>query len=328
MPYIRVEKKDAEKIRLNLLKRYMMDPNFKIFSDSDYVYLPVVNYNGNYKILNIISMQRRHENPYSKILEILDIDDELKKLVPQHWEKYGNVVLIQLPDELLSHKKKIGEAFASVLGAKSVLLYRGVKGELRVPDTEFIFGNDALTVHVENGIYYKFDASRIMFSSGNIDERIRMGRIDATGEKVVDMFAGIGYFSLPIAKYAFPQEVIAIEMNPESFYFLNENIKLNNVKVRSILSDNRNLDIYNYADRIIMGYIRTEEFVPYAISMLKHKGIIHYHDTWTTEEVREKEDKIFSIFGDYHYSVERFHVLKSYAPHIWHIVIDLRIRKV
>jgi len=328
MPYIRVERKNAEKVRLNLLKRKMLDPRYEIFSDSYYVYLPVIHYNGDYEILNINGKMRKHYSPYEKILNYIDLDDELKKFIPRHWEKYGNVVLIQLPYMLLNYKKEIGEAFAHVLNAKSVLHYKGVKGELRIPNTEFIFGNDALTIHIENGIYYKFDASKIMFSSGNIDERIRMGSIDASGENVIDMFAGIGYFSLPVAKYAFPEEVIAIEMNPESYKFLKENIMLNNVHINTINSDNRDVHLRNYADRIIMGYIRTEDFIPYAIEMLRNKGVLHYHDTWTTEEIKNMEEKILSLFGDYNFNIERFHVLKSYAPHIWHIVVDLRIRKV
>ncbi|MDP8012048.1 MAG: class I SAM-dependent methyltransferase [Thermoplasmata archaeon] len=328
MPYIRTEKHNAEKIRLDLLKKKILDPNFQIFSDDDFVYFPVIKNYLDYDILPIDGKLRIHENPYEKILKLIDIDDDLKKYVPKHWEKYGDVVLLQLPYKLYNYKGKIGEAFAKILHAKSVLIYKGVKGELRIPDTEFIYGNDAITVHIENGIYYKFDASRIMFSSGNVDERIRMGKIDASGEKIIDMFAGIGYFSLPIAKYAFPDEVISIEMNPESFFYLNENVKLNDVKIKTILSDNRDFYVSNYADRIIMGYIKTEEFVPYAMKMLKNKGMIHYHDTWTTEELNNKEIKVMEIFGDYIYDIKRFHVLKSYAPHIWHVVLDIKIRKV
>ncbi|MGC8662920.1 MAG: class I SAM-dependent methyltransferase [Thermoplasmata archaeon] len=328
MPYIRTDKLNAEKLRLDLRKKKMLDPDFEIFSDDDFVYFPISENYENYEILYINGKKRKHDTPYKKILNALSLDNGLKNLVPSHWEKYGDVVLIQLPEKLLNYKSEIGEAFAKVLRAKSVLLYKGVKGEMRIPDTEFIYGNNALTIHVENGIFYKFDASKIMFSSGNVDERIRMGKIEAFNEKIIDMFAGIGYFSLPIAKYTFPDEVISIEMNPESFYYLNENIILNSVKIKSIFSDNRNLEIKDYGDRIIMGYIKTEEFVPYAVRMLKHKGIIHYHDTWTTDELKKRNEKIQSIFGEYLYDVKRFHILKSYAPHIWHVVIDIKIRKV
>ena len=49
----------------------------------------------------------------------------------------------------------------------------------------------------ENGIRYALDAARCMFSSGNVSEKLRVARFECAGETVVDLFAGIGYFTLP-----------------------------------------------------------------------------------------------------------------------------------
>ncbi|MBD6955591.1 MAG: class I SAM-dependent methyltransferase [Thermoplasmata archaeon] len=330
MLHLKVEKENAEKIRFKLMENRWLHPDFEIFSDGRYVYFPLKEgYESGENIVDIEGMfRKKKKNPYDKILEILHMDDNLKNKVPHHWEKYGDVVLIQLPEILYSYRKDIGRAFAEVLKAKSVLLYKGVEGEFRKPLVEFIFGNDAVTTHTENGIFYRFDASRIMFSSGNVDERIRMSRIDAVGERVVDMFAGIGYFSIPISKYCFPERVIAIEKNEEAYKYLVENIKLNGVSVDPILSDNRDVNIRDYADRVIMGYIHSEEFIPFAVRMLKQRGIIHYHDTWRKEQVQDRYETINSLFGDFNYSVLRFHIVKNYAPNILHVSIDLLIRKV
>lgn len=330
MLYLRVKKADAEKTRIKLLEERQMDPNFEIFSDQECVYFPVLNPSkGMGDIVDVEGITRkRKKTPYELIVEKLHIDENLKKLVPKKWEKFGNVVLLQLPQELYSFRFHIGKTFAEILSVKSVLLYRGVKGEFRKPVVEFIFGNDAITTHLENGILYKFDASRIMFSSGNVDERIRMSKIDALDEVVLDMFAGIGYFSIPVAKYCQPSKVIAIEKNEESYKYLVENAKINGVHLDAILSDNREVEIREYADRVIMGYFHTSEFVPYALKMMKHKGIIHYHDTWRKEEVIEKDEILKSIFGDLQYQVLRFHVVKNYAPNILHVSVDIRIRKV
>lgn len=51
--------------------------------------------------------------------------------------------------------------------------------------------------HRENGILYSFDATKCMFSWGNLSEKLRMGRLNCEGEVIVDLFAGIGYFVLP-----------------------------------------------------------------------------------------------------------------------------------
>jgi tRNA wybutosine-synthesizing protein 2 len=330
MLYLRINKRDAEEKRKYLLDRELLHPEFSIFSDENFVYFPVkFKFDNSNDFVDIDGKIRiRKKKPYDEIIENVKIDNDLKKFIPNHWEKYGNVVLIQLPEVLYNYRLEIGATFAKVLRAKSVLLYKGIEGEFRRPRVEFIYGDDALTIHIENGIYYKFDASRIMFSSGNVDERIRMSKMDATGEKIVDMFAGIGYFSIPLAKYSYPARLIAIEKNEESYNFLIENIKLNNVSIDPMLSDNRDVELKDYADRVIMGYVHSREFIPYAIKMLKHKGIIHYHDTWRKEEVWNREEVIKNLFGDLQYYVMRFHIVKNYAPNIMHVNIDLRIRKV
>lgn len=60
-----------------------------------------------------------------------------------------------------------------------------------------LYGQDGWVRHRENGILYCFDATKCMFSSGNVSEKLRMANMDCTGETVVDLFAGIGYFVLP-----------------------------------------------------------------------------------------------------------------------------------
>ncbi len=327
MIYLKVPKYDAEKIRIELLEKDILHPDYSIFPEGGFVYFPLkYKLNFNYDVVEIDGIKRKkRKNPYELVLEKLNFQG--KELLKNKWEKFGNVLIITIPKEIYDHRFEIGKAFAEVFNAKSVLNYRGVYGELRIPEVEFIYGNDAETIHVENGIFYKFDASKIMFSSGNVDERIRMSKLNVNNENIVDMFAGIGYFSIPLAKYGNPKEVIACEKNETAFRYLNENVKINNVKIKTILGDNRDLDLKDYADRIIMGYVHTSKFIPKAIDILKNEGIIHYHDTWTTEELKEKEKTLDSIFKDVKYEVRRFHVLKSYAPHIWHIVADVFVRK-
>lgn len=58
-------------------------------------------------------------------------------------------------------------------------------------------GEDGWVDHCEYGILYSFDATKCMFSWGNLSEKLRMGRLNCTNEIVVDLFAGLGYFVLP-----------------------------------------------------------------------------------------------------------------------------------
>ena len=63
-------------------------------------------------------------------------------------------------------------------------------------------GKNGWVEHRENGILYCLDVTRCMFSSGNGTEKARMGRLACCGEIVVDLFAGIGYCSLPLLVHA------------------------------------------------------------------------------------------------------------------------------
>ncbi len=131
-----------------------------------------------------------------------------------------------------------------------------------------------------------------MFSSGNMDERIRMAKISNNSEIVIDLFAGIGYFTLPIAVYSKPKKIFACEKNRISYNYLCENIVLNNVIdiVEPLRGDNRKVAPKNVADRIIMGYIGdTNKFLTTAFECLKdYQGTIHYHEKYPEKIVPDK----------------------------------------
>jgi tRNA wybutosine-synthesizing protein 2 len=183
-----------------------------------------------------------------------------------------------------------------------------------------------------------------MFSSGNVDERMGIERIVTKGprpprvegqggdEIVIDMFAGIGYFSLPIARGCPVGKVYALEKNPTSFYYLERNIGLNGVtdKVAPIYGDNRKVHPPEKGDRIVMGYVGgTLEFVPRALELSAREGsILHLHDTVKVESgARELYTDARRIIEDGGLSSELldWRRVKSYAPRIDHVVLDILV---
>ena len=254
--------------------------------------------------------------------------------LPDKWEKIGSVVTIKLPNELKQHKEIIGKTYGQVLGCKTVLNDRGgISGVYREPIVEVISG-DLLTetIHMENGIRFKVDPQRIMFSSGNITERKRMATISNNYETVVDLFAGIGYFTLPIAVYSKPKKIFACEINPLSYRYLCTNVVLNHVTdiIEPLCGDNRKTAPKNCADRVILGYLQKPRlFLTVALECLKNQsGILHYHEIVPVESIPELPLKhIETATKNYHRSVDllKVNTIKSYAPHIYHVVLDVRI---
>ena len=121
-----------------------------------------------------------------------------------------------------------------------------------------------------------------MFSWGNITEKLRLAEFDCSEETVVDLFAGIGYFTLVYLVHAKAKAVIACEWNPASVQALKNNLVLNKCEERCIIyeGDNREKCPINCADRINLGLIpSSEESWPTAVNALKIEtgGFLHIH---------------------------------------------------
>ncbi|HSA36032.1 MAG TPA: methyltransferase domain-containing protein, partial [Methanomassiliicoccales archaeon] len=169
---------------------------------------------------------------------------------------------------------------------------------------------------------------KVMFSSGNFDEKLRMASLDCRGETVVDMFAGIGYFTMPLAAKARAEKVIACEINPDAIGFLKKNIELNHVadRVTVFEGDNRQLPGEMFADRVVMGYVNvTWQFLPKAFSMVKRGGIIHYQDTCSIDRIPDGLiENVRKGSGGRPFEILRIKEVKAYAPSISHMVLDVR----
>jgi len=276
------------------------------------------------------------EKPLENIKKSLSytVPLELINFLPEKWEKIGNILTIKLNEKLSSYREEIGKAYAEVLHCKTVLNdFGGISGIYREPNVKLLHGSkDTETVHKENGICYKLDVRKIMFSSGNMDERIRMATISNKNETVVDLFAGIGYFTLPMAVYSKPKKIYSCEINPVSYDYLCKNIVLNHVTsiVEPLLGDNRNIAPKNVAQRVIMGFFEEiEKFLPTAFDCLKNStGIIHFHYICSNDLFPEKPLKIVEKTADkYKRNVELLtsRVIKSYAPCVSHIVLDIQV---
>lgn len=330
----------AEELRVVLARQGLVDIGYAIADEDDAVIIPLTGEPDAGDLdrfeASVVESEFRardqKKDPIEVVRDTAPIPEELKPLLPEKWEQLGDVLLLRLPRELNPFERDIGEAYARALSAKTVLRdIGGITGQYRTPVMRFAWGDDPVALHRENGVLFRLDASKIMFSSGNVDERLRMADTPCDGETIVDMFAGIGYFSLPLAVHQTPKRIVACEINETAFSYLVENIELNKVgqKVEAILGDNRDLPGEGFADRVIMGYVKTtHEFLPTAIRLVKDGGMLHYHETCPNVLLPDRPvQRLRDSARNCRVEVLGFREIKSYAPGVSHVVVDARIVK-
>ncbi len=214
-------------------------------------------------------------------------------------------------------------------GVNKIVKLGYISGPERKPEVELLWGEGTETIHKENKCLFKLDVSQVMWSKGNTTERIRVSKLVSDGEIVVDLFAGIGYFSVPIAVHSHPAKVYAVEINPESYHYLKENIILNKVDdiIEPVLGDCRDVAPQKVADRVLMGYVgNTQDYLDVAMNTLQKGGVIHYHES-VPEKLKftRPVERIKLAAGDRKVEILNQRVIKKYAPGVYHVVIDARI---
>ncbi|WP_222915295.1 class I SAM-dependent methyltransferase family protein [Natrinema sp. SYSU A 869] len=333
----------------------------------DGVALPITEPPTETAVLEVV--KQLEPEPRTPDLEALLADrgwhDDALESVPGSWAVIGSVILVTVP-EGCPDEGELGEALLELHGeADSVLADEGIandgaSGTYREPRTRLIAGDDDTeTVHTEHGTRYGLDPATVMFSPGNQAERARMGEVvsadhrSADGsprdadERVFDMFAGIGYFTLPMARAG--AQVTATEINPTAFRYLLENAMLNDVddRVDAYMTDCRDLASEIEADRVVMGYYgsadgtsesdeetahgtRTDEahdFLEDALAALVPGGVVHYHEA--TPEARLWERPLERLetaaaAADRELEVLEKRRVKSHSAGVAHVVVDAR----
>ncbi|MBI4015830.1 MAG: methyltransferase [Candidatus Aenigmarchaeota archaeon] len=246
-------------------------------------------------------------------------------LLPHSYLMMGNVIFLHLNSILLKKRKLVGKAILKIYPyVKAVYMLKGSHGVYRLPKTELLAGKKQREiVHTELNVLYSFPPELLMFSERNKGEKEIICREIKRKETVLDMFAGIGYWSLPIAKTTPVSKVYSIELNPLSVKYLRKNILLNKIKnIEVFEGDCRHFSkvLEKKADRIIMGYLHnTEQFLPAALNMAKRRCIIHFHKKIHEKDLEKTKKKIEKICQTHGFRAKiTDRRIKPYAPHVWH----------
>lgn len=242
------------------------------------------------------------------------------------WKKIGNILI--LDNKFIVQSDKQLKELSDKHKVKTVMKVDHIHGTKREPVIKLLYGEDTETINKENGCLFKLDLKKVMWSKGNNNERIRIAKLVEDNETVIDMFAGIGYFSIPIGVHSNAKQVYSIEISPNSFHYLKENIKLNKINnIIPLLGDCMDITPEYSADRIIMGYVKTtHHYLKTAIDSLNKGGVIHYHET-VPEKLMDTRpiNRIKEVAGDRSVEFLKLNKVKKYSPGVFHVVCDARI---
>nr|XP_054757817.1 uncharacterized protein LOC129263926 [Lytechinus pictus] len=216
----------------------------------------------------------------------IDWKEELRDEIPRNWERHGDLVLLpssSFRDQAWDNVRDLWSLVAKAFNCTRIAKRGRIQSDdFRSPHTEMVLGSDPLVEHRDNGIIYSFDIRYSMFSSGNITEKLRVSHMDCSNETVVDLYAGIGYFTLPYLVHAKAKLLYACEWNPHAVNALQRNLELNSVNERCIVleGDNRKVCPVGVANRVNLGLIpSSEQGWPVACAALNPitGGILHIH---------------------------------------------------
>ena len=311
----------------------LMSMEYRIKTTDEYGYIPITDDIEGYAIEDIeLEPVKRVPHNFAEILEDELTPEEIENLKTS-FDTIGDIVILEIPDELQDKKQLIGDAAYKFTKRKAIYMKKSaIKGTIRVRDLEFLSGvDDSLTIHKEHGVRLKLDVREVYFSPRLATERKRVMESVKDGEKILDMFCGIGPFPIVIARNK-DVNITAVDINEAAIKYLDENVKLNKLKgnIESHCGDVREVSkgFKTKFDRIIMNLPGLAySFLDVAIDLIEDDGIINYYEFSDSYEQGIKRLNEAASGAGKKVEILNTRKVKSISPDEWHVSIDAKIKK-
>jgi len=325
---VKVPKRRGEPVRRALLTLGALDRSRKIFSKGDYICLPVLDLDRRaMDLLVSISEFEVADLPFQTEPEVATAQGLLG--FKPSFDVVGDIAIVDPEDaeKVASALMTVNKSIRTVIAPVS-----DVEGEFRTRRFWHVTGEDRTsTIHKEHGLRYKIDLQEAYFTPRLGTERLRIISQTKPSDVVLDMFAGVGPFALPVARRC--QKVIAIDKNPLAVKYMRENALMNKIdNIEIFEGDARDLAVrYECtADQVIMNLPHSaSEFLDPAIRAAKDGGIVHYYAMSPEEDLYGDLRKIERSAEKLGANVELAYkgIVRSYSPRRYNVVIDFRVLK-
>lgn len=294
---LRVPKSAGEKRRLELLREDLLDTSLLLQKDGDHLLLP---------------LKEPCEGCGRAFFEEIPERPDL----PSH-DLIGGIAVVLEPG---------GEGAELLLRSRpsihTVLAPEGpVEGEFRTRRFSVLAGVPTTrTRYTEYGLRFEIDLSLAYFSPRLSGERQRVLGLMGRGERVLDMFAGVGPFAITLAGKA--GVVYAADINPGAVGLMMENSSLNRMRnVLPLLADASRLSgiLPRGFDRVVMNLpFGAVGFLDTALALCCPGGTIHLYAMVGEEGalIPVLREKGCEILGE--------RAVHTYSPSEWLAVYDLK----
>ena len=282
----------------------------------------------------IFSQRERRPTTLQEALSNI-LPKELHPWIPSAIDFVGDLAILDLPSPLLGYKEVVGKGIMEMNPHVAGVFRKvgSVSGQFRLRQVERLTGvSRTTTIHHENGCRFHVDIAQTYFSGRLSTERLRVGEQIKTNTVVLDMFAGVGPFSILAAKQG--ATVFAVDINPQAIQLLNQNILLNKVQnqVTIFTGDIRTVKnhlLKNHCDHVIMNLPgHAIQFLDKAIEALKpNGGIIHlYCFQREPDLINNTRNSVITAIGDAKGRVDSLidiRKVKMTAPHEWQMCVEM-----
>lgn len=369
--YLKIKKENGQEF-IKLINRefkndQIIDRKYKIFIENDFILFPLIdNEDKINRMKNVIDKKTQfeviqkkglpnHKFKYRSIQEALKdkISNDFINIIPRSYDIIGDIAIIEFNkfehtynEKIRFLKKEIAKAIMEVnRNVNSVYEKKGeITGKYRLRNLNLLYGDrNSETTYKENKCYFKLDVKNTFFSPRLVYERRRIASSDIKeNETIIDLFAGVGPFSIQIAK-KHNVEIYSFDLNPDAYYYLKKNIELNNLRgkihaynldVKTLLNpvDELSKKLQNSADRIIVNLPEISlHFIDVICFLMKNTGgIIHYYHFSEKPNPIQKAIELLSInIAKENWKIEKIlksKIVKAFSPKSDLIVLDLVIK--
>lgn len=337
MKAAKVVLKDAEKIKSLLLEEGRLDCDYLPSTDSEHIYFPLLE-GEEADYVDIVEKEMRRKQ------KKVTVDDRLRrflsekdmKLVPRSQEMIGDILILEIPEQLRAKEKKIARAYLESNHTAKVVVKKTAihSGQFRTRGVEVLAGEDRKeTTHLESGVRLFMNIEETYFSARLGHERLRIAKLVAPGEEILVMFSGSAPYPLVLARHTEAARIVGVELNPHAHSFAVKNRALNKVKDSQVHLINGDVRVEvprlkEEFDRVLMPLPKTsEEFLDVALPACKKGGMIHLYAFLNEKEIVSEGQNIVDLCEELGFDVELVNTVKcgQHAPYTFRVCYDLKV---